>query len=187
MFNKLNKINKKKVLVTGLAGGVLISLITVLASGFMVEVTNTDSFCVSCHAMVPFRASWTDSVHGGQNPKGLTAQCVDCHLPHGNFTQYLVTKAITGTGDVLQNLVIDAKTFDWEKNAEERRHIFTYDSACRHCHNNLTPPGLKRGGLLAHRAYLIGETKKQCSNCHPNVGHKNMIETAKNFFAKESK
>ena len=179
MFNK-------KTIFFGLSIGVIISFITVLASGFMVEVTNTDSFCVTCHAMTPFRSSWKDSVHGGKNPKGLTAQCVDCHLPHGNFIEYFTAKAITGTGDVIQNLIIDTSTFNWEKNAEERRHKFTYDSACRRCHNNLTPQGMKRGGLLAHRAYLIGETKKKCSSCHPNVGHKDMLLTAKMFFEKDN-
>ena len=68
--------------------------------------------------------------------------------------------------------------------AEKRRLKFTFESACRHCHHVLTPPGMPMGGLIAHRAYLIGETTKKCADCHPHVGHKDMIETANRFFKK---
>lgn len=174
----------RKALWTGISMGVLLALVTVLASGFMIETTNTDAFCVKCHAMTPFRASWQESVHGGQNPQGFAAQCVDCHLPHGNFVEYLTTKAITGTGDVIQNITFDAQQFDWAANAEGNRLHFTFDSACRRCHHNLTPPGIPSGGLIAHRQYMLGNTAKRCAECHPHVGHKDMLETAARFFNK---
>lgn len=182
MTNEKHKSGRRRHLLTGLGMGVTLALVTVLASGFMIETTNTDVFCITCHAMKPFRAAWTNSVHGGNNPRGVAAQCVDCHLPHGNFVQYLTAKAITGTGDVLQNLVMNTAEFDWAGNAEESRHEFTYDSACRSCHKDLTPPGLPRGGFLAHRAYLRGAAGRMCSECHPHVGHKDMIDTANQFF-----
>ena len=163
--------------------GVLLAIITVLASGFMIETTNTDTFCVSCHVMIPFRDAWAASVHGGENPQGFAAQCVDCHLPHGNFIEYLTTKAITGTSDIIHNFTIDTTTYDWESAAEANRLRFTFDSACRRCHQNLTPPGIGHGGLIAHRAYLRGATEKRCAECHPHVGHRDMIDRAERFFA----
>ncbi len=179
------KTKNKKGWVFGLIIGVVLTVMMVLASGFMIETTNTDTFCVSCHVMTPFRDAWTQAVHGGQNPQGFAAQCVDCHLPHGDFFEFLMTKAVTGTGDVIQNFYIDPKTYDWAGTAEKNRLKFTFDSACRHCHHVLTPPGMPRGGFLAHRAYLRGATKKRCTECHPHVGHKNMIERANAFFKKE--
>ena len=181
----LEKLRKNKLIVIGLTAGVLITVVTVLASGFMVETTNTDTFCVTCHAMMPSRISWQDSVHGGQNPQGFRAQCVDCHLPHGNFIEYFATKAATGTGDVLQNIFFDPQEFDWAGNAEKNRTHFTYDSACRRCHHNLNGPGLSSGGFIAHRAYLRGKTDKKCVSCHPHVGHKDLIETTVEFFGIE--
>ena len=181
----LEKLTRNKPLIVGLSIGILLSVVTVLASGFMVETTNTDTFCITCHAMSPFRISWQGSVHGGQNPQGFRAQCVDCHLPHGNFVDYLSTKAVTGTGDVLQNITFDPHEFDWAGNAEANRENFTFDSACRRCHHNLTGPGLSSGGFIAHRAYLRGETKKQCVSCHPHVGHKDMVETVNEFLKRE--
>jgi len=170
----------------GLIIGASLMILTVLASGFMIETTNTDTFCVSCHAMAPFRNAWKQSVHGGRNPQGFTAQCVDCHLPHGNFVEYVAAKAVAGTSDVIQNMIIDVNEFDWMGNAEKRRLKFTYDSACRHCHQNLgTAPGMPRGGFLAHRTYLRGETTKKCVDCHPHVGHKNMAEMVNRYFKKQ--
>lgn len=165
-----------KVWILGAVFGVGGALVVVLASGFMVETTNTDEFCASCHVMEPFRTAWKASVHGGKNPQGFTAQCVDCHLPHGNFVDYLVTKAITGTSDVVQNMIIDGATFDWAGNAEKNRLEFTFDSACRRCHADLQSAGITSGGFLPHRDYLNGFTKKMCAECHPHVGHKNMME-----------
>ncbi len=178
------KSGTKKAWAFGIVIGVIATAVTVLASGFMIETTNTDTFCVSCHVMTPFRTAWRSSVHGGQNPQGFAAQCVDCHLPHGDFVEYLTAKAITGTGDVIQNFTIVPVTFDWGGNAKANRTRFTYDSACRRCHHNLTPPGLPSGGLIAHRSYLRGTAGRQCVECHEHVGHKDMLETANNYFNK---
>jgi cytochrome c nitrite reductase small subunit len=167
----------------GLTIGITLMLVTVLASGFMIETTNTDTFCVSCHVMTPFRTAWQGSVHGGINPQGFAAQCVDCHLPHGNFYEYFLVKAMTGTSDLFHNLFIDPRTYDWAEAADENRLKFTFDSACRRCHQNLTPPGIAKGGLIAHRTYMRGETSKKCAECHPRVGHKDMIETAERYFS----
>ena len=176
---------RKKVLFAGLAFGVVLTVVSVLASGFMVETTNTDTFCVTCHHMTPFRTSWLDSVHGGNNPQGFRAQCVDCHLPHGSFVEYLTAKAITGTSDVLHNIVFDPYEFDWAANAEKNRLNFTYDSACQSCHRNLTPRGQSTGGFIAHRAYQRGKVKKRCTQCHPHVGHKDMLEVADSYFSEK--
>ena len=119
------------------------------------------------------------------NPQGFRAQCVDCHLPHGNFVDYLVTKAVTGTGDVLQNITFDPHEFDWAANAEENRLEFTFDSACRRCHHNLHGKGLSSGGFIAHRAYERGETDRQCASCHPHVGHNDIVGTSVEFFRAE--
>lgn len=179
------KFGSLKIWVWGASFGVACALVVVLASGFMVETTNTDEFCASCHVMEPFRLAWQESVHGGMNAQGFAAQCVDCHLPHGNFVDYLVTKAITGTSDVMHNLTIDGKNFDWAANSEANRLKFTFDSACKRCHVNLLSPTMKRGGFMAHRDYINGFTKKMCAECHPHVGHKDMMDFVTAHYAEK--
>lgn len=168
----------------GVGAGVSLTVLLVLASGFMVETTNTDTFCAGCHAMTPFRSSWREAVHGGRNPKGVAAQCVDCHLPHGDLLEYVTAKAVTGIGDVVQNLVLDVHKIDWMAQAERNRTVFTYDSACRSCHLELTPPGMPRGGFIAHRAYLRGDAGKMCVECHNHVGHHEMKRYVDAYFTK---
>lgn len=165
-----------------LGAGVLLTLAGVLASGFAVEATSTSRFCDRCHVMTPFYMAWKESVHGGKNPQGFAAQCVDCHLPQDNFVDYLVTKAETGTSDVVHNMTIDPATYDWAGNAKRHRREFTYDSACRRCHRNMTPPGIPFGGFIAHRAYLLKETGRHCVDCHPRVGHKDLFTTVDAYF-----
>lgn len=178
-------LTRRRIGAIGLMAGVVLSMIIVLSSGYMIEATNTDRFCVSCHSMTPFRTAWRNSVHGGRNPQGFAAQCVDCHLPHGNFVEYLTAKAITGTGDVIQSIGFDPAAFDWEGNAEEKRAHFTYDSGCRRCHHELIPPGIGSGGISAHREYLNNATAKKCADCHPHVGHLDMIEEVNRSFRSE--
>ncbi|MBT4527409.1 MAG: acetyl-CoA carboxyl transferase [Deltaproteobacteria bacterium] len=175
----------KKGWLLGLLLGVTATIMIVLASGFMIDTTNKDVFCASCHIMVPFQTSWKEAVHGGNNPQGFAAQCVDCHLPHGRFLEYIFVKGKTGMGDIIQNFYVDGAEVDWAKLAEKNRLKFTFESACKHCHYNLTPPGLPSGGFIAHRSYLRGTANKTCAECHPHVGHKNMIETATQFFQKK--
>lgn len=173
-----------KILGWGAGFGIMATVLLVLASGFMIESTNTDTFCVRCHYMHPFRDSWRASVHGGSNPRGVVAQCVDCHLPHDNYIQYLVIKAKTGAGHIYNHLSIDPYTYDWAGKAEANRQEFTFDSACRACHMDLTPPGMRRGGFIAHRAKLRGETDMTCSKCHPHVGHRDMLDMVERYFSK---
>ncbi|MCD6400393.1 MAG: NapC/NirT family cytochrome c [Anaerolineales bacterium] len=44
-----------------------------------IEVTSHADFCSVCHAMEPMTNSYHDSVHGGNNPRGIMAACTDCH------------------------------------------------------------------------------------------------------------
>ncbi len=182
MANSEKRFLSKKLL-PGVLVGALLTVMVILASGFMIQTTNTDVFCVSCHVMKPFRVAWKMETHGGNNPKGLEAQCVDCHLPHGSFVEYITAKAYTGTRDIIMNMIIDPNTYDWAGRAKHRRD-FTYDNACRKCHANLTPYGMRTSGILAHMQYLVGDLDKRCVDCHEHVGHKNMVTEINNYFKK---
>ncbi|WP_320172905.1 NapC/NirT family cytochrome c [Maridesulfovibrio sp.] len=173
--------NKNRILVLGILTGFVLATGAMLASGYMIAATNKDTFCVSCHAMKPFRSAWKNSKHGMRNAKGLAAQCTDCHLPHDGLINYVTTKAYTGARDIINNLIIDPYEYDWVRRAEARRE-FTYDSSCRACHQNLTPQGMRTAGILAHREYLLGDLDKRCVDCHKHVGHKNLKTEVRNYF-----
>ena len=50
-----------------------------------IEVTSRATFCGSCHSMEPMVNSYRDNSHGGDNPRGITAACTDCHVSHENL------------------------------------------------------------------------------------------------------
>ena len=45
---------------------------------------------------------------------------------------------------------------------------------------------MARGGFLAHRAYLRGDTTKKCAECYPHVGHKNLADMVDRYFKKQT-
>ena len=172
---------RKKLLLAGGVTGVVVTIFMVLASGYMINVTNTDTFCVTCHSMNPFRQSWLASVHGGNNPQGVVAQCVDCHLPHGNLVEYVAAKAYTGTRDIVMNMIIDPYTYDWEER-RKFRESYTYDRSCKKCHMKLLAPKMGLKAILAHREYQRKDSKLRCVKCHENVGHKDMMHFVNQYF-----
>jgi len=135
---------------------------------FTVHVTGTNEFCGTCHEMGPFIEQWQLSSHY-DNDKGVVADCVDCHLPPEGMT-YLTAKAWLGLVDVYGHFFKDLEQIDWRAKLEHKNR-FLWDQSCRQCHQNLTPPGLPRGGFLAHREYLRGRTDKSCADCHENLVH----------------
>ena len=139
----------------------------------MVEKTSGADFCSKCHTMEPMTKSYLADVHGGNNDKGLKANCVDCHLPHNSLMGYLVEKAKTGTHDVWAELTYDKSKIDWE---EKRRHPedIVYDSGCLHCHTNLKDATMGNPkSFIAHKAYFLNKNKK-CVDCHSDVGHRDL-------------
>ncbi|MFA8433260.1 MAG: cytochrome c3 family protein [Marinifilaceae bacterium] len=170
----------KHILILGFVAGFILALGTTLGSGYMIEATSKDNFCISCHSMKPFRTAWKKSKHGGRNSKGLVAQCTDCHLPHGDLINYVSAKAYTGMHDFVQNLIIDPNEHDWIGKTEARRE-FTYDNSCLKCHQNLTE-GLTISGIMAHREYFLGDLDKRCVDCHKHVGHKDLKTEVKKYF-----
>lgn len=155
-------------------GGTLLFFVVVIASWMMmetgVEVTSRPNFCVSCHAMEPMVKSYHDSVHGGQNDRGIQAACTDCHVSHENVFAHFAGKAQSGTHDAWVTLTRNEATLDWQAKREEHNE-YVYDSGCLTCHQNLEAVA---GGNSYHRGYFEGSEGLQCVDCHAGVGHENL-------------
>jgi len=155
-------------------GFICLGMIFSLATAEGVHATSDAKFCGSCHVMEPMVAAYREDVHGGNSHHGVTATCVDCHLPHDSVFGYLMAKTASGIKDVWGNVVLDPSKIDWEERRSHREH-FVYDSGCLNCHKNLdeaTKSNMK--AFLPHRDYFMGVTNVTCVACHENVGHKNL-------------
>lgn len=134
------------------------------------ETTSGPDFCATCHTMEPFARTFRQDVHGGRNPRGLAAQCTDCHLRHDNVASYLWTKARFGLHDVWAQLTYDLNAIDWQSGLAHRER-YVFDSGCLTCHRELENARGNSPAFVAHRPYFLGEIDKQCVTCHAQVGH----------------
>jgi len=157
-----------------LVGGIVVVLFLLPLAWAGVETTlewtSTPEFCASCHVMEPMVSAYYDSVHGGNNPVGVRAECTDCHLPHNNALIYLAAKSETGMHDMWITWFTDETALDWQAN-RERRDEYVYDSGCLQCHENLAEIS---AGQEMHAKYFAGLIDAKCVDCHAGVGHENL-------------
>lgn len=175
--------------------GLVLGLAGAFAGRQTLNYTSTDSFCdQACHSHPHATQFWIQSVHYS-NKSGIVAHCADCHLPPGGI-QYLTEKARLGARDAYGQLFRDVSKIDWARERQlDRALIFTYDSACIRCHNNLFSQGLSKVAgplpaglqetnaqqlremrmvarrLEAHLYYQRNREKLHCVNCHLSDGH----------------
>lgn len=158
-----------------------------------VVATGEYPFCGSCHAWdgAIAETNVADTIHGASNPKGVQATCAQCHLPHSNVVQYLLTKAKNGVSEGWITLTRDPSKKDWLGNREHARKHYTFDSSCLQCHSNafVEANELKTSGISAmHSKYLEfrGTSEAmQCTDCHKHVGHTNLGGTLFELKARE--
>ena len=140
------------------------------------EVSNSMSFCVSCHEMRhTVYEEYKESVHF-KNPSGVQATCADCHVPREwvhkvvrkiQATNELYHKAL-GTIDTPETF--EAKRWEmanrvWDKMRE------TDSRECRNCHDfaAMDLSEQDRSGRKKHAK--APEQGKTCIDCHKGLAH----------------
>jgi sulfatase modifying factor 1 len=151
--------------------GSLITILLGLSGNKVIQVTNTDKFCASCHNVHPHATtSWKMSTHY-DNKSGIVVHCVDCHLPPPGEGK-LPEKVKTGLRDVYGTIFKDVEKLNWEqKSTVEYAIHHTFELSCIKCHQTLFPIGLSIEGEDAHIYYSDNEDELHCINCHLSVGH----------------
>ena len=143
--------------------------------------SNVPQSCISCHEMQVFYESWKLSAHGIKEKGVFKARCVDCHLPHDSFFNYVTYKIKAGVNDWWAHILRKKDTPDkWlsylvEKELKGSKKTVAFDSGCKRCHKELIGHGIPLKAIKAHKEYLLGETEKNCVSCHKEVGHGDII------------
>jgi cytochrome c-type protein NapC len=160
-------------LVAGFASGV------VFWGGFntVVEATNTESFCISCHEMRDnVYAEYKQTIHYS-NRTGVRAVCSDCHVPK-DWTHKMIRKVQASRelyGKVMGT--IDTKEKFEAKRLELARHEWARMKAadsreCRNCHG-FESMNTEVQKPRAKKAHELGQRDKQtCIDCHKGIAHK---------------
>lgn len=156
-------------------GGFVLPFASWLVADELIASTSAHEFCVSCHSMAPMKAAYLQDIHGGKSTHGVQVSCADCHLDHSSSAAYFVDKARTGLHDMYVEYVRGTEEIDWVEKLTHRAR-FVYDSGCLECHANLENATMANNkAFVAHRPYFLGETSKQCVECHEHVGHNNLV------------
>ncbi|MBK6806779.1 MAG: NapC/NirT family cytochrome c [Betaproteobacteria bacterium] len=160
-------------LVVGFASGVI------FWGGFntVVEATNTEQFCISCHEMRDnVYAEYKQTIHYS-NRTGVRAVCSDCHVPK-DWTHKMIRK-IQASRELYGKVMgtIDTKEKFEAKRLELARHEWARMKAadsreCRNCHafESMNTEAQKPRAKKAHE---LGQRDKQtCIDCHKGIAHK---------------
>jgi cytochrome c-type protein NapC len=144
----------------------------------VLEVANTEQFCVSCHEMRDNVYQELQGTIHWTNPSGVRATCPDCHVPHP-WTLKIARKMaaskeiwgkVFGIVDTREKFLALRPTLaqhEWDRMSANK------SAECRNCHKpesmNLrlqTPQAAS-----AHQSQLLtGE--KSCIDCHKGIAHK---------------
>jgi cytochrome c-type protein NapC len=141
------------------------------------EVTNTETFCISCHEMNDNVYQELKSTIHYTNRSGVRATCPDCHVPH-NWTDKIARK-MQASKEVWGKIFKTISTR--EKFLAKRRELAEHEwdrlkannsLECRNCHDfqymDFTRQG-KRAEQAHSRGLASGE--KTCIDCHKGIAH----------------
>jgi len=151
--------------------GAALALVGVGFTAISLEHSSSPAFCMSCHEMrVVAEQGWMHSAHY-HNEGGVVAGCSDCHVPP-EFAPKLWVKTRDGVKDVWTHFLgeSDPAKMDWDHLAASARSKI-HESACRKCHQNLTPQGMELKGLMAHRENERLDEPETCLECHVEEFH----------------
>jgi len=161
------------------AGGLMMFVAGVLFWGgfnWTLEMTNTETFCISCHEMRDFiYPEYKETIHFS-NRTGVRASCPDCHVPKPYV--YKLQRKIHASNELFHKIVgtIDTR----EKFEAERRAMAervwkvlkeTDSRECRNCHEfqHMDLEQQERVSARRHeKAFKQGET---CIDCHKGIAH----------------
>ena len=163
-------------------GGFLAGVLYWGGFNWALELSNTESFCISCHEMRDnVYETYTKSIHYN-NASGVRAICSDCHVPKA--WRYKMLRKIAASKEIYHKLLgtvdtaekFDAKRLElaqrvW-KNMEEN------DSReCRNCHQ-MTAMALANQSRRArnqHDNAIVGvEDGDTCIDCHKGIAHRSV-------------
>jgi cytochrome c-type protein NapC len=141
-----------------------------------VEMTNTESFCISCHEMKQnvYREYRTTAHY--LNRTGVRATCPDCHVPR-EWAHKIIRK-IRATNELYHWLrgSIDSREKFQAKRYELASHVWdsmrvTDSRECRNCHRNDYMARDKQSPMAKKTHELGIAWGNTCIECHQGIAH----------------
>lgn len=142
------------------------------------ELTNTETFCISCHEMKNnVYKEYTETIHF-TNRSGVRAICTDCHVPKEWI--HKVVRKVKATNELYHKVVgsvdtqekFEAKRLDLAKRVWATMKA-TDSRECRNCHDKESMDFQKQQSRASDRhEEAFEEGKSTCIDCHKGIAHK---------------
>ena len=141
------------------------------------ELTNTESFCISCHEMKDnVYAEYKTTIHYS-NRSGVRATCPDCHVPK-DWTHKIARK-IQASNELYHHLMktvwtqekFEAKRVELARN-EWARMKKTDSQECRNCHSLVYMDFTRQEPRAGKRHQEAVDQGKTCIECHKGIAHR---------------
>ena len=172
---------------------ILIGIIIWGGFNWALELTNTESFCISCHEMRDnVYMEYRKSVHFS-NPTGVRATCPDCHVPRE--WGHKIIRKIQASNELLHHFLgsLDSREKFLEKRYELARHVWkgmkaTDSRECRNCHSEDAMDLRGQNSIATEQHGQAREQNKTCIDCHKGIAHKlpeAFLETEHERFEKD--
>jgi len=176
LWQVLKKPSAKYSLGTLLSVGIVAGII--LWGGFntAMELSNTESFCISCHEMRDnVYAEYQNTVHYN-NGSGVRATCPDCHVP--KEWHWKVMRKIQASNELLHKALgsIDTPEKFEAKRLKLARNVWKgmkgNDSReCRNCHDFESMDYARQGRRAMNNHTKGFDAGKTCIDCHKGIAH----------------
>lgn len=142
-----------------------------------VELTNTETFCISCHEMRDnVYEEYTETIHF-YNRSGVRAVCTDCHVPKEWI--HKMKRKIQATNELYHKILgsIDTKEKYEAKRLQLASNVWrtmkaTNSRECRNCHDDQSMDFGRQESRSADRHEEGFDEGKTCIDCHRGVAHK---------------
>lgn len=156
--------------------GIIVGIIFWGGFNTAMELSNTETFCISCHEMEEnVYQEYQDTIHYS-NRSGVRATCPDCHVPKDWV--YKVMRKIQATNELFHKVLGTINTpekFE-AKRLELARHVWASMKAndsreCRNCHDYESMDYPKQGQRAVKQHIKGFDEGKTCIDCHKGIAH----------------
>ncbi len=176
LWKKLKSPSRTLSLGSLLIVGVVMGVVGWGGFNWAMEMTNTETFCVSCHEMRDnVYEEYKETIHYN-NRTGVRATCPDCHVPKG-WIHKLIRK-VQASNELYHKFLgtIDTREKFESKRLELAKNVWaamesTDSRECKNCHS-FEFMDMTKQERRSKKRHAKAQTKGQtCIACHKGIAH----------------
>ena len=177
LWQTLKKPSARYSLGTLLSVGIVTGILFWGGFNTAMELSNTETFCISCHEMrVNVYEEYKNTIHYN-NRSGVRATCPDCHVP--KEWHWKVLRKIKATNELYHKALGSVSTpekFD-AKRLQLARNVWkamkeTDSRECRNCHDFESMDYARQGRRAVHNHTKGFDAGRTCIDCHKGIAHR---------------